>query len=99
LAILLDVGQQIFDPSGPTLKIVAFIAVVLIAEADLAKIVDALRAPGGFPNGLHGGHEQSDQDRDPRNNDEKFDECKAGSLGAIHEDLPFANGGGFLSID
>src|SRR5262249_40776001 len=53
-------------------------------QADLFEVVLALSAVGGFPDLLHGGHEQADQDGDDGDHDEELNqrECPANLRGA-----------------
>ena len=59
----------------------------------LLQIIEALHPPRGFPCRLHGGQEQTDQHADDRNNDEKFDQCEAETMGlwSCHNWVPFKN--------
>jgi hypothetical protein len=49
---------------------------VVAGEQDLLEVVGAFHPVGGFPDLLHGGQEQADQDGDDGDDDEQLDERK-----------------------
>ena len=52
------------------------VVIVVHGQPDLLQVVGALNAAGGFASRLNGGQQQSDQDRNNRDNNQKFDQSE-----------------------
>jgi len=57
------------------------------AQADLLQVIDALRPPGRFARGLHGGEQQRDQDRDDGDDHQELDQGEAATCLRCHTSL------------
>ena len=53
------------------------IVVAVKGDADLFQRIFALRPSGGFASLLNGWQQQGDKDRNNRNHDEQFNQCKS----------------------
>ena len=56
------------------------VMIMMGGQAELPKIVRALRPPGRFAGRLNGRQQQRDQDADDRDHHQQLDERKAASL-------------------
>ena len=69
VVLAVDIDRQIFER----------VVMHLLGEAQLANVVDALRAASGFAGGLDRRKEQGHKDADDRDDDQQFDERESGA--------------------
>ena len=64
----------------------------MAGEGELLEVVGAVDSRGGHPDFLHGGKQQTDQDRDERDRHQEFDQREGVTTGA-HGEAPNGRGG------